>query len=98
VCLIDWGYLALADFISTIPTMKDTSIIVGMVNVVKPVPKELLAQANEQYKVFGSARVVQALQEKLYLELVCNEWKFRFGRMEEFNIELYKLILRSALK
>lgn len=94
-CLYDWGLPTLAEFITLIPTVKNTSIIVGGGVLIKSVPQTLMDLAIQKYSVFGSVNALLDMRDELLKELTCYDWNFTKGNIEEFNIELFKLILRD---
>lgn len=94
-CLLDWRLPALADFISTIPKVRRVTVASNNGKPLKPLPKELLVKASEKYSVVGTTSYLQLLRDNLLKELVCYEWDFKRGKIEDFNIELYQLILRD---
>ena len=94
-CLLDWGLPAVADFISAIPKERNLSVLMSTGTLILPIEPALMDRANKKYSVIGSADSLITLKDNLIKELICNDWIFKFGKIENFGNEIFELMLRD---
>lgn len=92
--LLKMNLPALADFITCIPRERNISLLIGGGKPQLPIEPYLIELAHSQYSLVGNIEDLVNKKDSLIKELICHEWDFQYGHIENFGNEFFKLVLK----